>query len=327
MKAYLIRRVLYTIPVALGVYLITFSLFHLRDPMAIARVHLPQGNEAALQQWIYNHGYHLPRFFNLPADAREPAPDGRIHSFLEERSIFHSRFFLGIRDLLIMDLGYDRYGRKLTDELGRRIPISLSVMLPSFLLTAFFSLTLSVLSAYRSGSALDRVTTSASILALSVALPVWLLATTFVFGKLLPIFPVYGSVLPAILVAFVAGVGGQIRFYRTVFADRTGAFSVKTARLRGLKESRVLLRYIFLPGLIPVLTTLVLSLPFLITGSLLLEQYFGIPGMGDMMYSAIISQDFNVIETLVVLGALLFMLGTLLTDIAYVVVDPRMELK
>lgn len=327
MKAYLIRRVLYTIPVALGVYLITFFLFHLRDPMAIARVHLPQGNEAALQQWVFNHNYHLPRFFNLPSDAERPAADGRVHPEWAERSVFHSRFFLGLRDLLLLDFGYDRYGRSVAGELARRIPVSLSIMLPSFLLTAFVSLALAVLSAYRAGSKLDRFTTLGSILALSVALPVWLLGTTFFFGKLLPIFPVYGSVLPAIAVAFVAGIGGQLRFYRTVFADRTGAFSVRTARLRGLKESRVVLRYIFLPGLIPVLTTLILSLPFLITGSLLLEQYFGIPGMGDMMYSAILSQDFNVIETLVVLGAFLFMLGTLMTDIAYVMVDPRMELK
>ena len=327
MKAYIVRRLLYTIPVALGVYIITFFLFHLRDPMAIARVHLPQGDEAALQQWVFNHGYHLPRFLNLPSDATEPSADGKVHSFLAEKSIFHSRFFLGLGDLLSLELGYDRYGRPIGAEMARRIPVSLSVMGPSFVLTAFMALALSVLSAYRAGGALDRITSIASILALSVALPVWLLATTFFFGKLLPIFPVYGSVLPAIVVAVVAGLGGQIRFYRTVFADRTGAVSVKAARLRGLTEARLVSRYIFLPGLIPVLTTLVLSLPFLITGSLLLEQYFGIPGMGDMMYSAIISQDFNVIETLVVLGAFLFMLGTLMTDIAYVLVDPRMELK
>ncbi len=327
MKAYLFRRLLYTIPVALGVYVITFFLFHLRDPMAIARVHLPQGDEAALQQWVYNHGYHLPRFLNLPADAREPAADGKVHEFLADRSVFYSRFFLGLKDLFLLDLGFDRYGRSIATEMGRRIPVSLAVMGPSFILTALAALSLSVYSAYRAGSRFDRGIAMASIITLSIALPVWLLATTFFFGKLLPILPIYGSVLPAILVAFLAGLGGQVRFYRTVFADRTGAFSVKAARLRGLSEARVIGRYVFLPGLIPVLTTLILSLPFLITGSLLLEQYFGIPGMGDMMYSAIIAQDFEVIETLVVLGAFLFMLGTLMTDIAYVLVDPRMELK
>ena len=327
MKAYIIRRLLYTIPVALGVYLITFFLFHLRDPMAIARVHLPQGDEAALQQWVYNHGYHLPAFLNLPSDATRPAADGQIHAFLAEKSVFHSRFFLGLNDLILLDLGFDRYGRPIVSELGRRIPVSLAVMGPSFVLTALAALSISVFAAVGAGNRFDRLTSILSILALSIALPVWLMATTFFFGKLFPILPVYGSVLPAIFVAFLAGLGGQIRFYRTVFADRTGAFSVKAARLRGLKEGRVISRYVFLPGLIPVLTTLVLSLPFLITGSLLLEQYFGIPGMGDMMYSAIISQDFNVIETLVVLGAFLFMMGTLLTDIAYVLVDPRMELK
>ena len=241
--------------------------------------------------------------------------------------IFYSRFFLGLKDLFLLDLGFDRYGRSIATEMGRRIPVSLAVMGPSFILTALAALSLSVYSAYRAGSRFDRGIAMASIITLSIALPVWLLATTFFFGKLLPILPIYGSVLPAILVAFLAGLGGQVRFYRTVFADRTGAFSVKAARLRGLSEARVIGRYVFLPGLIPVLTTLILSLPFLITGSLLLEQYFGIPGMGDMMYSAIIAQDFEVIETLVVLGAFLFMLGTLMTDIAYVLVDPRMELK
>ena len=204
MKAYLIRRLLYTIPVALGVYMITFFLFHLRDPMAIARVHLPQGDEAALQQWVYNHGYHLPRFLNLPSDATEPSADGQVHSFLAEESIFYSRFFLGLKDLLVLDLGFDRYGRPIATELGRRIPVSLSVMGPSFLLTAMAALLLSVYSAYRAGSYFDRSIAMASIITLSIALPVWLLATTFFFGKLLPVLPIYGSVLPAILVAFLA---------------------------------------------------------------------------------------------------------------------------
>ncbi|MCB1168480.1 MAG: hypothetical protein KDK33_20155, partial [Leptospiraceae bacterium] len=217
MKSYLLRRFLYTLPVALGVYIITFSLFHLRDPMAIARVNLPQGNDQALQQWIHNHGYHLPRFVNLPSDAQTIAADGQLHPEFAERSLFYSRFFLGLGKLAMLDLGYDRNGRAVSSELSRRIPVSLSIMVPSFLLTAGISLFVSVLSAWRSGQFVDRLSTLISILALSVALPVWLLGTTFFFGKLLPVFPIYNSVLPAIFVAVLAGLGGQIRFYRTIF--------------------------------------------------------------------------------------------------------------
>jgi peptide/nickel transport system permease protein len=174
---------------------------------------------------------------------------------------------------------------------------------------------------------IDRFITFFAVFTMSIALPVYLLLAGWVFGELIRIVPIFGNPAPAIIVAVVGGIGGQIRFYRTVLHDQKHALYVVAARLRGATPWYILIYHILRNASIPILTTVVMSLPFLITGSLLLEQFFGIPGMGDMMYMAVISQDFPVIKALVYLGALLYMLGNILTDISYAFVDPRIRLE
>lgn len=93
MLIYIVRRILYTIPIALGVYLITFILFHLRDPIAIAKVHLPQAPLPVLQDWVRANGYHLPYFLNLPYHSKIPRADGRIHPEFAEKTYFIPGFF------------------------------------------------------------------------------------------------------------------------------------------------------------------------------------------------------------------------------------------
>ena len=125
----------------------------------------------------------------------------------------------------------------------------------------------------------------------------------------------------------LAGLGGQVRFYRTVFLEQIEQDYIRTARAKGVSESGILFKHVLPNSLIPILTSVVMSLPFLITGSLILEHFFGIPGMGDMMYTAIYSQDFQVIKVMVYLGAFLYMIGALLTDISYILADPRVVLE
>ncbi|MFN3604793.1 MAG: ABC transporter permease [Leptonema sp. (in: bacteria)] len=326
MLKYIFRRILYTIPIALGVYLITFVLFHLRDPIAIAKVNLPQAPLPVLQDWVRANGYHLPYFLNLPHHAKEIRADGRIHPEFAEKSIFYSRFFLGIYDLLTLNLGKDKNQRDILKQIKERIGPSLSIMLPAFFISIFISIFISLFTLITKVW-FDKAITFFSVLSMSISLPVYLLFAGWIFGEYIRIVPIYGNPLPAIIVAVVASIGGQIRFYKTVLIEQKYSMHVKAARLRGASEWYILVFHILKNASIPILTTIVMSLPFLITGSLLLEQFFGIPGMGDMMYMAVISQDFPVIRTMVYLGAILYMIGNILTDISYAFADPRVRLE
>lgn len=326
MLSFLIRRFLYTLPIALGVYGITFALFHIRDPLAIARTNMPQAPLPVLQDWVRVNGYHLPYFLNLPSMAKEERADGRMHPEFSEHGLFYSRFCLGLRDLALLDLGKDRTGRDIVGEIGRRAGPSMTLMLPAFSLTIAISLLLALVGAYRGGR-LDRWLAIIAVSTMSIALPAYLLGSGWLFGEVLHLFPIYGSVTPAIAVAVVAGFGSNLRFFRAVLSDSVLAGHVRAARLRGVPEARIMVRHVLRNTLIPILTTVIMSLPFLITGSLLLEQFYGIAGMGDMMYMAILQQDFPVIRALVYMGALLYMIGNVLTDISYAIADPRIRLE
>ncbi len=326
MLAYIIRRLLYSIPVAFGVYAITFALFHIRDPLAMARTNLQQAPVPVLQNWVRANGYHLPYFLNLPHMAEEVRADGRVHPEFREHGLFYSRFFLGLGDLLTADFGTDRSGRAISSEIARRARPSLMLMAPSFFITLLISLTLSVLAAYR-GGVLDSGMRLIAVSLMSIPLPAFLLASGWVFGDLVRLFPIHGSIAPAVAVAVIAGLGSNVRFFRAVLADSVSAPFVRAARLRGAPDRVLMVRHILRNTLVPILTTVVISLPFLISGSLLLEQFYGIPGMGDMLFTAILSQDFPVIRAMVYMGAFLYMAGNILTDISYALSDPRIRLE
>ncbi|MCR9140685.1 MAG: ABC transporter permease [bacterium] len=325
MGAYIIRRLLYFVPVWFGVFLITFGIFHLRDPLTVAAVQLPQAPIDRLQAWVRNHNYHLPRFINLPEDALIERADGRVHSEFAERGLFYSQFFLSLGDLLRFDLGVDRTRKPIAQSLRERIGPTLSIMAPALILTAFFSLIIALFSAYLKGTSFDRAIVFAGIAMLSVALPVYILAAQYLFGRVLPVVPIYGHVLLPILIAVFAAIGGQVRFYRSVFLEQMGLDYVRTARAKGVPEAAILKDHILRNSWIPILTQVALSVPFLITGSVLLEQFFGVPGMGDFLYAALVSQDFQVIKVLVYLGSFFYMLSALATDLLYAAVDPRIS--
>lgn len=327
MGTYILRRVLYTIPIWLGVFFITFALFHFRDPLAIARVHNPQAPLPALQAWIRNNNYHLPLFLNLPGDAEVERADGRKHPELARRSVFHSQFFLSVSDMLLFRFGVDKNKKPIGESIRERIVPSLSIMVPAFFLSLVLSILFAMFVAYYHNTVADYSIVFVTAVMMSIALPTYLLLTNYLFGKVLKLLPVYISVVLPVVIAVLSEIGAKIRFYRTIFLDQIDQDFVRTARAKGLAESRVLFVHVLRNSLIPILTSVVMALPFLITGSLLLEQFFGIPGMGDLLFTAITGQDFQVIKVMVYLGSLLYMLGSLLTDISYSLADPRVVLR
>lgn len=130
-----------------------------------------------------------------------------------------------------------------------------------------------------------------------------------------------------VLIGIAAGLGGNLRFYRTVMLDQMQNDYVRTAFAKGLTRRRVLFKHVLKNAMIPVITRVVLAIPFLFLGSLLLERFFGIPGIGYLMVEAIGSRDYFVIGAMTYIGAILFVVFNLITDICYVLVDPRVCLQ
>jgi peptide/nickel transport system permease protein len=133
-------------------------------------------------------------------------------------------------------------------------------------------------------------------------------------------------ILP-VIVGVIGGIGAGTRWYRTLFLEEVSKDYVRTARAKGLGERRVLFRHVLGNALIPILTGVVVVLPLLFMGSLITESFFGIPGLGSYTIDAINNQDFAIVRAMVFLGAVLYILGLLLTDISYTLVDPRVRLQ
>jgi peptide/nickel transport system permease protein len=182
---------------------------------------------------------------------------------------------------------------------------------------------------------IDRMGVFLCVLAMSVSTLLYIIGAQYLIGKLLRWFPISGfdmdpSMLPRflalpILVGLISGIGGDVRFYRTVFLEESSRDFVRTARAKGASEARIMTRHVLRNALIPILTRVVLAIPFLFTGSILLEAFFGIPGLGSMTFDAIAANDISTLRTMVFVGSLLFIFGQIATDISYGLVDPRVR--
>ncbi|MCA1595872.1 MAG: ABC transporter permease, partial [Chloroflexi bacterium] len=157
----------------------------------------------------------------------------------------------------------------------------------------------------------------------------------YFIGKELRLAPImgYASGLAAarfivmpVIISTLSGLGGGVRFYRTVMLEEMQQDYVRTARAKGVSEQGVLYRHILKNAMIPVLTSVIIAIPGLFLGALLMESYFGIPGLGSVTFEAINSFDFSVVRVMVFVGALVYIIGTILTDITYTLVDPRVRL-
>jgi peptide/nickel transport system permease protein len=129
-----------------------------------------------------------------------------------------------------------------------------------------------------------------------------------------------------VIIGVISSAGSNVRWYRTIFLEEMNKEYVRTARAKGLSERIVLFRHVLGNALIPILTGAVVVVPLLFLGSLLVESFFGIPGLGSYTIDAINSQDFAIVRAMVFLGSLLYIIGLVLTDISYTLVDPRIRL-
>jgi peptide/nickel transport system permease protein len=270
-----------------------------------------------------------------------PAPTHRVLLEYKEPLPLLARltrtiFFQRSVKMLAFQYGTSDDGKDIGAEILKRIGPSLSITVPAFVLGLFLEILVAMGIAVYRGTYVDYWGLILCVLMMSISALFYIMGGQVVLGQLLRLVPISGFdygpyglkfiALP-VIIAIIAGLGGNVRFYRTIFLEEMQRDYVRTARAKGMPEWTVLFVHALKNAMIPILTGVVVSLPFLFAGSLLLESFFAIPGMGSFMIEAIQRQDFAVVQALVSLGSFLYVVGLLLTDISYTLVDPRVHLE
>ena len=324
MLAYIIRRLFYAIPILIGVNLLTFILFFVvnsPEDMAVSQLGQKYVTPAAIQAWKQKNGYDLPLFFN---------PRGRGSGALTE-TIFFSK---SLR-LFAFDFGRSESGRDITTDVSTRMWPSLAVALPTFVVGIWVNICVALMVVMFHATRLDRWAVFVFVALMSISYLFYIIGGQFLVAKTWKLVPISGFhaegqiwkflILP-VLVGVVAGIGSGARWYRTLFLEEANQDYVRTARAKGASELRVLFRHILPNALIPILTGVVVVIPSLFMGGLLIESFFGIPGLGSYMLDAINAQDFAIVRSMVFIGSILYIVGLILTDISYTWADPRLRL-
>ncbi len=324
MIAYLIRRILYALPILVGVNLLTFTLFFVvntPDDMARMQLGIKRVTPDAIEQWKVQHGYDKPLMLNASASGIDKITD--------------TVFWQKSASMFVLDFGYSDDGRNISREIATRMWPSLAIALPTFLVGLVVYITFALLMTLFRATALDMAGVALCVLLMSVSGLFYIIGGQFVVSKLWHLVPISGYtggvgsfkfvVLP-IVIGIAGSVGASSRWYRTIFLEEIGKDYVRTARAKGLSELAVLFRHVLKNAMIPILTGVVVVIPLLFMGSLLTESFFGIPGLGSYTIDAINAQDFSVVRAMVFLGSLLYIIGLILTDISYTMVDPRVRL-
>ena len=209
---------------------------------------------------------------------------------------------------------------------------SLLLTTPIFIGEVVLAILLALLCAYFRNSLLDRVLVVLAVALMSINYLVWIVGGQYVLGYRLGWFPVWGYaswrfLLLPVLVGVISGVGVDLRFYRTIMLDEMYKDYLRTAVAKGVSKADVLFKHVLKNAMIPIVTNVVIAIPFLYTGSLLLESFFGIPGLGYLGVNAINSSDVDVVRAEVFIGAVLFVIANLVTDLLYAWLDPRVRLE
>jgi peptide/nickel transport system permease protein len=327
MAAYLVRRLAYGALTVLGVLFLLFVLFFaVTDPDDIARKAVGErARPEVYVQWKKNHGYDRPLFLN------------REHAVLDGRRYTDTLLFEHYRRMLTFDFGRSDAGDEpIAKRLWEGAGPSLSLTVPLFGLGLLVGVGVALAAAFFRETYIDAAVLVLCVLTMSIPALLYIIGGQFLVGLLLRWFPISGFdpnaaviarflALP-VLIGLVIGFGPAVRLYRTVFLEEVGRDYVRTARAKGAGDARVMLGHVLRNALIPILTNVVVAIPGLFTGALLLESFFGIPGLGALTVEALNSNDFSTLRTMVFLGALLFILAQVLTDVTYALADPRVRL-
>ena len=324
MLAYIIRRALYAIPILIGVNLITFALFFMvntPDDMARLQLGVKHVTAEAIDKWKQERGYDRPLFFNTDAAGAGQITD----TIFAEKSAA----------LFALHFGRSDQGREIGYDIRTRMWPSLAIAIPSLLIGLLANISTALLAAFFRATYIDLWGVVLAVVMMSVSYLFYIIGGQYLIGKMLHLVPISGYdqgfdavkfVILPVVIGVISGLGSGLRWYRTIFLEEIGKDYVRTARAKGLAELRVLFTHVLRNAMIPILTGIVAVLPLLFMGSLITESFFGIPGLGSYTIDAIRNQDFAIVRAMVFLGSALYILGLLLTDISYTLVDPRVRL-
>ncbi len=311
MTGFIIRRLLYSIPILLGTTFLLFLIFNVvpGDPaLQIAGRHASAESLATIRSEL---GLDQP---------------------------WYTQYFMMLKQYLQLDFGRSyAYKTKIIDMISDGAGASLSLLLPPFLISIFLSLGLGIFVAINRGRWNDRAAVAFSVGGQSISLLVYILAGQYFLAYKWGWFPISGYdtswsgrweylVLPSIIYV-VLSLAPQMRFYRTVILDELYQDYVRTARSKGLGTGPIMFRHVLKNALIPIITDVVISIPFLILGALLLESYFSIPGLGDIIVRAIANNDRPVLMSMTVFGTMAYIVFNVISDILYALADPRVEVR
>ena len=323
MLAYILRRLVYAIPILIGVNLMTFALFFVvntPDDMARTQLGGKRVTAEAIAKWKAERGYDKPLFVNPQA-----AGAGALTETI---------FFTKSARLFVGDFGRAEDGRDIAREITTRMVPSLAIALPTFVLGLFVTVSLALLLAFFRASYLDFWGVVLCVAMMSISGLFYIIGGQFLISKVWRLVPISGFgdgidawrflILP-VVIGVISGIGSSTRWYRTIFLEEVNKDYVRTARAKGLPETVVFFRHVLRNALIPILTGVVVVIPLLFMGSLLTESFFGIPGLGSYTIDAINAQDFAVVRSMVFIGSVLYIIGLILTDISYTLVDPRIR--
>ena len=314
MLKYVLRRIAEVIPTTAGIVLLAFALFNIVGGSPAEAILGKNATAESIAAFNHKFGYDKPLIV------------GKIGE-----GFFDSQLFNFVGDLVKGDLGYSvEMKEPVVDILKRGVGPSLSLTVPILVGGTVLGLLLAFVAAGGRGRFPDKTILFGSTVLMSVNYVVWVLAGQFLLSYKMGLFPIWGYrswfylALP-VLIGILSSLGVDVRFFRMAILDELYKPYVLTARAKGLSGAAILVKHVLRNALIPIVTYISLAIPYLFTGSLLLESFFGIPGLGSVSINAIHSADMAVVRAVVVLGALLYQFVNLVTDLAYAALDPRVR--
>lgn len=317
MWAFIVRRLLYNIPVYLGIILLVMAALRVQNPI-YARL----GKDPSEQDI---------------KDLEKKA--GLDKPFLVQYGLF-------LKQIATLDFEAESWsmpGRTVQERLRSAVVPTLSLTLPALILTSFISICVGIISSYFRGRVADKMLVFFAVLGMSISFLVYIILGQY-FGAYwlsetldTKIFAISGyepginnwafyCLLP-VMISVIVAMGYDTRFYRAVMVEETSQDYITTARAKGASKAKIMFVHMLRNALIPIITRIMITLPFLITGSILLEVFFNIPGMGSTLLGAIEDKDFPVIQAFTAVFAGVFIVSNILTDVLYALVDPRVRVQ
>lgn len=382
MTAYLIRRLLYMVPIVIGVLLTTFVLFKVvggdisqqiagknADPETIAEIRHEYGLDkplfagyeplegddweavkdkfiadvqtAAAAEAKAKNRPTLPTAFEIEQAAQRQWLSELFRQRLRQGHIgravtmitLDSQFVAHFKNAFTFNFGRALDKEKISDKILQGVGPSLVLTTPMFIGTLLISISMALIVAFLRGTVWDFSIVILCVAGMSIPYLSFIIFGQYFFAYKMDLFPIFYApdrpmiisiILPA-LIGIAAGLGGSLRFYRTIMLDEIRNDYVRTAFAKGLSTRKVLFKHVLKNAMIPIVTNVVLSIPYLVLGSLLLERFFGIPGLGYLMIEAVTSRDFFILNAMTFIMALLIAFFTLVADICYAWVDPRIK--